>query len=208
MKLFIPVLFAVCAISASAAPIQWTAGSGGNDHWYDIVAAPNPQSPSYWTWDLAVADASARGGYLATLTSAQEDAFVFTNLANNPAYWFLDGAGNEEGPRFGLSNPDVGVTFTWTWDHAGEPYAYSNWAGGEPNNLGSEDSAVFFDNYLPNVLGNRPPVDQWNNLPKSSGVYAYVIEYDHDPTAPEPGTFIMLAGGGLLALAGRRKFAR
>jgi hypothetical protein len=208
MKLFVPFILAACAISAGAAPIQWTSGSGGNDHWYDIIAAPNPQSPDYWTWSLAVADATARGGYLATLTSAGEDAFVFTNLANNPAYWFLDGAGNEEGPRFGLSNPDIGHTYDWTWV-TGENYIYQNWAAGEPNNLTTEDSAVFFDNFLPNVNGNRPPVDQWNNVPKSSGMYAYVIEYDHAPaTTPEPGTFMMLAGGGLLALAGRRKFVR
>jgi len=205
MKLFIPVILAACAVSASAAPVQWTSASGGNDHWYDVITSPAPQAPAYWTWDLAVADAAARGGYLATLTSADEDAFVFS-LVNSPSYWFIDGANNEEGPRIGLSDP--AGNFNWTWV-TGETYAYHNWAAGEPNNEGSEDSAVFFDNYLPNVGGNRPPADQWNNVGKSSGLNAYVIEYDTAPTTtPEPGTFIMLAGGGLLALAGRRKFVR
>jgi hypothetical protein len=204
MKIFFPVLLAACALSASAAPIQWTTVSGGNGHWYDVVTSPDPQTHDYWTWDLATADASSRGGYLATLTSLDEDSFVFS-LVDDPSYWVLDGAGNEEGPRFGLSDP--AGNFQWAWT-TGETFSYAHWAGGEPNSEGTEDSGVFFDNHLPNVGGNRPPADEWNNVSKSSGMYAYVIEYDSEPTTtPEPGTLVMLAGGGLLMLA-RRKFAR
>ncbi|MFT4149404.1 MAG: hypothetical protein QM656_04335 [Paracoccaceae bacterium] len=27
------------ACGAQAAPVQWTAASGGNDHWYEVIAA-------------------------------------------------------------------------------------------------------------------------------------------------------------------------
>src|SRR5689334_4864114 len=71
----------VClAISASAAPIQWSAAAGGNDHFYEFVVAPNIK------WTDASAAAQARSfdgvqGYLATLTSAGENAFMAANFS-------------------------------------------------------------------------------------------------------------------------------
>jgi len=56
----------VLAAPAQAAPIQWTSGSGGNDHWYDFV----PVSSATWNGSRAAALASTHlsmNGYLATL---------------------------------------------------------------------------------------------------------------------------------------------
>ena len=56
--------------AAQAAPVQWTVASGGNGHWYEAISSPNT------SWTAARAAAEARGGYLATITSAAENTFV------------------------------------------------------------------------------------------------------------------------------------
>ena len=58
-----------------AAPVEWSAGSGGNGHWYELVAGPS------MTWTAASEAASTMThmggvGHLATLTSAEEWAFL------------------------------------------------------------------------------------------------------------------------------------
>ena len=62
--------------TAFAAPVQWSSAVGGNDHWYEFVVPTN---------QISVVDAEATaessshmglGGYLATITSAAEQAFL------------------------------------------------------------------------------------------------------------------------------------
>ncbi len=67
------------SISAPSEWVQWDVSSGGNGHWYK----PVPGFPGI-TWTRANELAQAEGGYLATLTSAEEDAFVFSLVANDP----------------------------------------------------------------------------------------------------------------------------
>ena len=57
----------------------WTLASGGNGHTYRVVAKTGLIS-----WDSANAAAQAAGGYLATITSAAENAFVLS-LIDDPA---------------------------------------------------------------------------------------------------------------------------
>ncbi len=73
------VLAAGLGLSAQAqsAAIEWTAGSGGNGHFYEVLSGLE-------NWDSARADALSRGGYLATITSAAENTFV-TNLLTTSA---------------------------------------------------------------------------------------------------------------------------
>ena len=56
--------------------VQWDVSSGGNGHWYK----PVPGFPGI-TWTLTNELAQAEGGYLATITSAAENAFVFSLVA-------------------------------------------------------------------------------------------------------------------------------
>src|ERR1041385_6947529 len=113
---------------------QWTIGSGGNGHFYRVVA-----KPSLISWDAANAEASLAGGYLATITSSSENAFIFS-LIDNSSFWTQ--SANDHGPWIGgfqaagAAEPSGG----WTWvtpTGAGspEPFSYSNWEAGEPNNL-------------------------------------------------------------------------
>ena len=73
-----------------------------------------------------------RGGHLATLSSAEEDSFVFNYIKGK----------NVSSAYFGLS--DEKKEGTWEWV-TGEPVNYTNWASGEPNSESSaEDYAMYY----------------------------------------------------------------
>ena len=91
-----------------------------------VEAGPtyNPATGSYYfrlkgsTWTEAEASAVALGGHLATLETAAEDQWVFSNMFGDaPALWI------------GLHR--VGNAFAWT---SGSTASYRHWAEGEPNN--------------------------------------------------------------------------
>lgn len=69
------------------------------------------------TWPEAKAYAEAQGGYLAVITSAEEQAFVQSLIAKGEKnqYW-LGGYRN-------------GSTFAWV---TGEPFSYTNWTAASP----------------------------------------------------------------------------
>ena len=105
-------------------------------------------------------------GYLVTITSADEDLFIYNNVPQSQiwfaltdevteGYWKIDG-GPEAGTLIKTSNGQ------YTGNISGQ---YNNWAGGEPNNSGNEDYAV-----------TKWNGSQWNDLPNSYSC-AYVIEY-------------------------------
>lgn len=53
--------------------IQWRVEDGGNGHWYRAVFSSPARSPESWfSW------ATANGGFVATVTSAEESAAVFS----------------------------------------------------------------------------------------------------------------------------------
>jgi hypothetical protein len=105
-------------------------------------------------------------GYLVTITSASEDAFIQANVPQTNIWfactdevidgrWVID-AGPEKGTVIKTSNPNSGNV-------VGQ---YNNWAGGEPNGYNhGEDYAVTKWN------GN-----QWNDL-ANNWYNPYVIEY-------------------------------
>jgi len=107
-------------------------------HTYHFFSAENP---------LSIAEDQARklGGYIATITSALEHAFLgesLNELKINKAWlgavdhdeegeWKYSG-GPEKDSVFFSSRPDSGIS------------GYSNWFGGEPNDADSEDCSTFF----------------------------------------------------------------
>jgi hypothetical protein len=106
-------------------------------------------------------------GYLVTITSADEDAFIFNNVPQSSiwfaltdeveeARWTID-AGPEKGTLIKINNGQTNGNI---------PGQYNNWAPGEPNNSGNEDYAV-------TKWGGG---SQWNDLPNHFSC-AYVIEY-------------------------------
>jgi len=106
-------------------------------------------------------------GYLLTITSADEDNFIFNNVPQtgiwfaltdeaSEARWTID-AGPEKGTLIKINNGQLNGNI---------PGQYNNWANGEPNDSGNEDYAV-------TKWGGG---NQWNDLPNNFN-NPYVIEY-------------------------------
>jgi hypothetical protein len=146
-----------------------------NGHLYDIV-------PGAKSWSDANAEAIAMGGYLATITSAEENDFIAATFPSAVELGFWLGGFQPGGPE-----PDGG----WEWV-TGEPFHYTNWAGGEPNDAGGEDR-LHFDTF--GTGGGT-----WNDL--SDGVFpenvdGFVIEFDDGVHTPDGGATLGLLGIGL-----------
>jgi hypothetical protein len=118
-------------------------------------------------------------GYLVTITSASENAFIFSNVPQ-ANIWFAATDEVKDGTWVIDAGPEKGTVMkTSNGQFAGNiPGVYNNWASGEPNgNNGSENYAVTNWNSQPtwNDLSNN-----WNN--------PYIIEYG-TWTNPDDATF-------------------
>jgi hypothetical protein len=118
-------------------------------------------------------------GYLVTITSASENAFIFANVPQANV-WFAATDEVKDGTWVIDAGPEKGTVMkTSNGQTAGNiPGVYNNWASGEPNgHNGSENYAVTNWNGQPtwNDLSNN-----WNN--------PYIIEYG-TWTNPDDATF-------------------
>ena len=113
------VMAAILAGMTAVQPVQWRVADGGNGHWYERVPRNNK------SWTTLQAEASMSAGYLATLTTSQESAFVIGVMAGERC--LLGGHQNTSSPAY--SEPSGG----WMWAN-GESIAWQSWANGEPNN--------------------------------------------------------------------------
>ena len=188
--------FLASASPTGAQPVQWT----GNGHWYEAVLAPGPL-----TWTAARDAATAKGGYLATITSAAENDFVYS-LVNDDRYFRVMSQISPNnyyiaGPWFGGDN----FSGSWKWVN-NETFSYSNWFPGQPDDPGNNSGTLFLGTGA--TVANRTAM--WDDVPTDGGWWAgltfpgYVVEYN---AVPEPSTFAFLALGGLL-IANRRAIGR
>lgn len=135
----------------------------GNGHYYEFISTTV-------SWTAAKDAAAAKTyfglqGYLVTVTSAGENAFISPKL-NGGRGWLGGSDAGEEGYWKWMTGPEAGTLF-WIGNDAGSPYnnAYTNWNYGEPNDAsGGEDYAEF------------TPTGEWNDMPTSS-TRGYVVEY-------------------------------
>lgn len=171
------------------APVQWPV----NGHSYEVIAAPGGI-----TWEEADLAATDAGRYLATITSPEENAFVF-GLVDLPEFWFKPMVSNR-GPWLGgfQSPPTTIPDANWQWV-TGESWNYTHWDPNEPNDSGGriEDKLHFFGSSV-TTGGARSPFwnDASNDQPGGNPV-AYVTE------VPEPAALVLLGACavGLLAWA-------
>ena len=198
------ILLTACSlfvsVAAQAAPVQWGTGSGGNGHWYDFVITGS---------DITATDAEAAAessvfmgetGYLATITSAAEQAFLNT-------IW--PGSGSVAGQfnsysyfLIGASDRNIENSFEWIGgSEDGDALVYDNFKPGEPNDFsGGEDYVVAW--WEDSLTGF------WNDV-SGQNVRAYLVEYDQSATmAPIPvpaGLPLLVLGIGALSLLRRKR---
>jgi hypothetical protein len=149
--------------------------NGVNGHFYRPIST----GATYTNARAAALLTTFKGqqGYLVTITSASEDAFIFANVPQSniwfaltdeasEARWTID-AGPEKGTLIKINNGQLNGNI---------PGQYNNWAPGEPNDSGNEDYAV-----------TKWNGSQWNDLPNHFS-NPYVIEYG-TWTNPDDATF-------------------
>jgi hypothetical protein len=147
------------------------------------------------TWTEANSEAVSDGWHLATLTSSEENNYIYNNLVlpQGPvdeidwiSYWIG-----------GFQNPitETQSSIGWEWV-TGETWDYTNWNSGEPNDFYGPASEY----YLEFLYSNG----EWNDLGGPQWINGYIAER----AVPEPSS-ILLLGVGLAGLAAwRRKRAR
>jgi VCBS repeat-containing protein len=113
-----PIAFDLTLASGPSDAANWTYNPD-NGHYYRVVEEGS-------TFAEAISGSDALGGYLATITSASEQAFIEQNdlvAQTTDATWIG-----------GLTN-NAGQSATWTWvtgPEAGQQITYANWNPGEP----------------------------------------------------------------------------
>lgn len=174
----------LCVGSLTASGVAWgdPIVNEDNGHSYDLIF-----SDMNWSDSRADAESFSEPGlscHLVTITSAEEQDFIFQNFA----------VGRGVFPWLGLSQDPAGPEPDGGWEWVtGEPYEYTNWEEGEPNDAdGVEDCTETSErgwNDL-NCLDDRP----------------YLLECEPVvPTAPSGALWLLAL---LLAMSGATVVAR
>lgn len=168
-------------MSTSSSPSLFAA----NGHFYEFIAAG-----SISTWEEA-RDAAAtrtyegRQGYLATVTSAEEQAFVQGLLNGNNA-WLGGTDVATEGQWNWVTGPEADATF---WNNGTVSGQFNNWNSGvEPNGGTNENYVAMIGNSnLSSLLGRWH--DSSQNLGSGDyGTTGYIVEYGGLPGDVIPTT--------------------
>lgn len=150
---------AVSVESVSAAQVL----NAANGHTYEMVSCG---SITFDAAKIAASEKTLEGfdcyGHLATISSAEENTFIINAFDGISQKWI--GA---------YQDSPVDKETGWQWV-TGEPWSYTNWDAGEPNNFlysayGYEDTLTYANEY-----------GIWNDAPHgwlySNG--GYIVEYD------------------------------
>ncbi|MEX2207251.1 MAG: PEP-CTERM sorting domain-containing protein [Myxococcota bacterium] len=214
MSRVVPVVGALWLLASQgfATPVVWSTASGGNGHTYEFI-----RLESAATWDQANAEADdstlddGSVGYLATVTSAEEQAFiqsaVLPSFGVNKNQVWIGGRQDPEG------SPSAATAAAgWQWivnvEIAPESWSYTNWlTENEPSNEGDIDER-FLTMWVHYYEAGQDLRGKWNDekdlSPSTAQIIGMIVEWSV-PSVPEPSTAALSAlGVALLALYRRR----
>jgi hypothetical protein len=138
-----------------------------NGHFYRPIST----TATYDNAKALSASQSFKGqtGYLVTITSANEEAFIISNVPQTNIWFALTDRVQEGFWRIDAGPENGTLIKTQNGQTAGNIVGqYNNWCGGEPNNAGDEDFAV-------TKWGGG---SCWNDLPGSaSWSNPYIVEF-------------------------------
>ncbi len=133
-------------------------------HIYEVVNNGSPITATAARTAATSRSINGVSGYLANITSSEENAFVAARITQDG--WFGASDAGIEGDWVWLDGPESGTLF-WRGTASGTAFGYENWAGSEPNQSGDEDCSEFYAN------GSG-----WNDLPCNHGsISTYIVEY-------------------------------
>lgn len=175
-------------LSGPSVPVEWPVENGGNGHYYEYVSLGRPL-----TWNDAKAQAEARSylgaqGHLATVVSADEQAFLATEMPVGAFYL----GGYQDTSAQDYSEPSGG----WRWI-TGEPFSYTSWYPNEPNDTAGSLSEEYLSTLATAGL-------LWNDDSGRRDIAnprGYIVEYP----VPEPSATLLLIGSGCAWLLRRRR---
>jgi len=162
------VAVALISVPCSADPadslfnvVTWSESDGGNGHTYAILKMTI-------TWDSSRVIAptltmDSMPGYLATATSQEENDFILDNV--------IIGAGVQPviAQQFFLGGQEQNSIWGWL---SGEPFNFTNWAPGEPNNVGIETVLSMWG-----FEESGQPAGKWNNTLPNLEVNPYIRQW-------------------------------
>ena len=151
-----------------------------NSHWYK-------RNANTMDWEAAKSYCEAFGGYLATITSQDENNFVYFNLAKN-----------ENAYQLGATDSETEGIWRWVTD---EPWDFTNWSPGQPDNsmtYGGQDYLSFYSRHPYRWDDGREEegfwkfsICEWNNLDDLINVLAKTdIDDDGDVDGMDLSIFI------------------
>ncbi len=190
-------LVPMTAAATSPVPVE-TSGSY-NGHYYEVIPYPTSGHPDKsWAAAKIAAESSEYeylpgmfiSGHLATITSSGEDSFIegrrqATGLSASQGEAWVGGSTDS------LCTPVPGCGWSWvngegvisTMQVPLAVSSYSNWLGGEPNNVGAGEKHLGIG--LNGQFG-------WNDEGNLGNIGGYVIEYD----VPIPASSCSSGGTG------------
>ena len=148
------------------------------------LAPRPPPPPSQFTvfavqlsWDAAQQDCQARGGELATIHGAEDNAKVLLLLHAQQDAGTWPTNNGYGGAWIGLTDTAQENTFIWAGSAAAA--TYFNWGDHEPNNSGEEDCVTMWEERADKAAGT------WNDG-DCSALHPYVCSLSAPPPSPSP----------------------
>lgn len=146
------------------------------------------QVPTLRSWKEIAEIAKKLNGHIVSITSSDENQFVFEMISKDPTFWHPDGIKTSWiGPaigfhqKVGCREPDQG----WVWQ-SDEEAEYTNWLPSQPNNWNNEEHIAVFMNSVGAISdGSAPKVsDKWGDYWGNAS--AFVLEFANFQMMEEP----------------------